>query len=149
MTRPRAPFVFCFFLVGILSLTLQLRVKAQSGFGFTPVNITTATTTLLVTDVGTNAIYVQNMGLTFASAIGTDTSIQFVAGTGLLCAGSQVNVSGAIGVYSGATSGGIQSLQAQGGSYGLLKAPGGLNLCAVTVSNNRIAGYLVTSQGPS
>lgn len=122
----------CLFLsiVGIASAQQSVFVPATTAS--VPIEITTATTTRLVTGVSNKRIYV-----TAVDVIATGTgSIQFIAGTGATCGTGTVNITGNYGLIAQV---GFTKATGNGAVW---VVPLNLSLCAVTSANVGMPGSL-------
>lgn len=117
-------------IVLIPPASAQISVQSYLGESQSaPIDISTATTTLIVTGVANKTIYVSNANII---AAGTG-SIQFKAGTGATCGTGTVNLSGN---YSLTTQVGF----VLSGWQAVWTLPPGFNLCATTSANVGMAG---------
>jgi len=95
------------------------------------VAITTATTTTLVTPLGTTTIYVCSFSLTISQVVTTANTIKFIHGTGAACVTNPIDLTGAYG--SGGVVANIPIVVATSSSRGtLFKTPAAGGLCATT-----------------
>jgi len=126
-------------LLGLASAALAqvagspISVSTQKSVAIT---ISTATTTKLVTENGTQSIYVTAVDV-IASGTG---AIQFIAGTGATCGTGTVNITGnyALTAQVGFTKG--------DGTGVVWVVPPGLALCAVTSAGVGMPGSLAYAQ---
>lgn len=101
-----------------------------------PVTISTATTTKLITENGTQSIYV-TAAIIIAAGTG---NIQFIAGTGATCGTGTVNVTGNFSLTA-------QVGFTQGNGSGVIwVVPPGLALCAVTSAAVGMPGVIAYAQ---
>lgn len=97
-----------------------------------PITISTATTTLLVTGVASQRIYVTALDIISAGS----GNIQFISGTGATCGTGTANVTGNYVLAAG------QGPQIGTGNGALWVLPLGASLCAVTSAAVGMPGFL-------
>jgi hypothetical protein len=108
-----------------------------------PVNVSTAVTTQLVAISGGSTVRVCAWYLVGGGTAAVDT-VQFVYGTGALCATGTGNLTGPMAISS-ATAGNVLGQVA--GTNSILRAPiGGQALCLVTTGTAQVAGYVTYTQ---
>lgn len=121
------------FYLGLATAALaQQSVVVPATMFSVPINISTATTTLIVTGVSGKSIYVTQMNI---EAAGTG-NIQYIAGTGATCGTNTVNLTG---TYTFTPQTGLSVGIGNGAIWPL---PSGFSLCAVTSAAVGMQGSL-------
>lgn len=118
-------------------------VEAQQ-YTTVPINISSATTTRIITGSGAMSIYILSMGITATGQATTAGSIQFIAGSGATCGTGTTNLTGSL-VLTWAGTGLANTI-----TFGTTNITGAgtgttanqpTNICAVTTNGASVQGF--------
>lgn len=132
----------------LLFFSFAADAGAQGQYTTNAVNITTATTTRVVTGSTGQTPYIQNMALALSVVAGSGATIAFVAGTGTNCGTTQTSLSGPIGVTSSTitTTGSLASLifSPNGNNAPLIEGVVSQDICITTTTTSPVNGWITS-----